>query len=160
MVMMEKYQNQLEDLVDERTAELQEEKQRTMNLLQRMLPMWVCSFFKIIFSVWMWFKKFSSVAKQLLAGKSVVPESFSSVTIYFSDIVGFTEISSSSTPLQVVDLLNQLYTLFDSITKQFDVYKVETIGQFWLKQHNFICSQRKGYKQVMPYLKVGRGRNF
>lgn len=46
MVMMEKYQNQLEDLVDERTTELREEKRRTENLLQRMLP--VYAFKKII----------------------------------------------------------------------------------------------------------------
>lgn len=39
MVMMEKYQNQLEDLVEERTSELHDEKRRTENLLQRMLPM-------------------------------------------------------------------------------------------------------------------------
>jgi hypothetical protein len=38
LVMMEKYQNQLEDLVDERTAELRDEKRRTDLLLQRMLP--------------------------------------------------------------------------------------------------------------------------
>lgn len=38
---MEKYQNQLEELVEERTAELRDEKRRTENLLQRMLPMWV-----------------------------------------------------------------------------------------------------------------------
>lgn len=41
MVMMEKYQNQLEDIVEERTAELSDEKRRTENLLQRMLPMFV-----------------------------------------------------------------------------------------------------------------------
>lgn len=35
---MEKYQNQLEDLVEERTAELRDEKRRTDLLLQRMLP--------------------------------------------------------------------------------------------------------------------------
>jgi hypothetical protein len=35
---MEKYQNQLEDLVDERTIELRDEQKRTENLLLRMLP--------------------------------------------------------------------------------------------------------------------------
>ncbi|XP_074036399.1 guanylate cyclase 32E isoform X2 [Leptinotarsa decemlineata] len=112
MAMMEKYANNLEVLVDERTDQLQEEKKKTEALLYEMLP--------------------RPVAEQLKRGKKVEAESFDCVTIYFSDIVGFTAMSAESTPLQVVDFLNDLYTCFDSIIEHYDVYKVETIGDAYM----------------------------
>jgi len=110
--MMEKHANHLEQLVDDRTTQLNEEKDRTDKLLNRLLP--------------------PLVAEQLKIHSSVQAEEFEEVTIFFSDIVGFTKLASSSKPLEIVDLLNDLNVAFDEIITRFDVYKVETVGDAYV----------------------------
>ncbi|XP_059121506.1 guanylate cyclase soluble subunit alpha-1 isoform X2 [Peromyscus eremicus] len=87
---------------------LEEEKKKTVDLL--------CSIFPC------------EVAQQLWQGQIVQAKKFSNVTMLFSDIVGFTAICSQCSPLQVITMLNALYTRFDQQCGELDVYKVETIG--------------------------------
>lgn len=129
LMRMEQYANNLEGIVAERTSLLVQEQRKTEQLLLQILPksgsltLWIALFSHLIEELWFC----RSIAEQLKRGQHVKPETFSSVTIYFSDIVGFTTISAQSSPLDVVQLLNDLYTVFDSILEKYDVYKVSSI---------------------------------
>lgn len=131
LTRMEQYANNLEALVQDRTKDYLEQKRKCEELLDQLLP--------------------KSVAQQLIMGESVTAEAFDSVTIYFSDIVGFTALSAESTPLEVVDLLNNLYGLFDSRVEHYEVYKVETIGDAYMVASGL--PERNGLKHAYE---VGR----
>ena len=63
-----------------------------------------------------------------LGAPSLLASFYPSVTVMQADVCSFTPLCARSTPQQVITMLNSLFLLFDSLTDQYAVYKVETIG--------------------------------
>ncbi|XP_042145635.1 guanylate cyclase soluble subunit beta-1-like [Ixodes scapularis] len=93
-------------------SKLDEDKKKTEELLHSILP--------------------SKVAKRLCQNLPVEAEKFETVSCLFSDIVGFTSMSGSCEPMEIVRLLNHLYLQFDNLSNLHGVYKVETIGDAYV----------------------------
>ena len=109
---MEAHTRHLEEIVEQRSVELIEEKMRAETLICELLP--------------------RSVFEQMSLGNTVEPETFDEVTMFFSDIEGFTKIASLAGPMDIVSLLNRLYMIFDAVLVKYDVYKLATIGDAYI----------------------------
>ncbi|XP_056417593.1 guanylate cyclase soluble subunit alpha-2 isoform X2 [Hyla sarda] len=105
---LKKRMDKLKDTLEKTHQALEEEKKKTVDLLYSIFP--------------------GDVAQMLWEGKSVEARKFDEVTMLFSDIVGFTAVCAECTPMQVISMLNELYTRFDYQCGFLDIYKVETIG--------------------------------
>lgn len=104
---LQTYAAELERIVDEKSSDIIAEKARTEELLYQLVP------------------KF--VADKLKHHEPIIPQLFDGVTVFFSDIVGFEKYSAVLSPVELVDLLNNIYSSFESIINSFDVIKIEVI---------------------------------
>ncbi|XP_055347136.1 guanylate cyclase D-like [Paramacrobiotus metropolitanus] len=104
---LEQHAENLENIVAVRTQELLSERAKVDALLGEVIP--------------------PSLVPSLRNKVLVPPETYDSVTIMFSSMVGFDVFCSSSAPIDAQNFLNDLYTFMDSQLLTFDVYKVETI---------------------------------
>lgn len=93
--------------MERKSTEIKREKRKTERLLNEMLP--------------------RAVAYRLRKGEHIEAEQYQSVTVLFSDIADFTDISISSVPFDIVHFLNDLYNFIDAQIVKYDVYKVITI---------------------------------
>lgn len=91
------------------------------------------------------------IAEALRQGKKVEPENHECVTIFFSDIVGFTDISSTLDPIKISDMLDRLYHSFDTLSHYHDVFKVETIGDAYMAVTNLTKEQPDHCKRIVQF---------
>lgn len=102
----------LENMVQKRTAELAQEKDKSDQLLRAILP--------------------EKIARQLKDNIHSLGENFEDVTLLFSDIVSFTKTSSGHTAEEIVFSLNNLFSRFDERAKKMGVEKIKTIGDAYM----------------------------
>ena len=91
---------------------LQREEERSERLLLNVLP--------------------RSIATRLKQHEDVIADGFPEVTVLFADLVDFTRHSQRSSPQQVVQILDELFTAFDQLTKRHALEKIKTIGDAYM----------------------------
>ena len=72
------------------------------------------------------------IAERLKEGEKNISGSYPEVTILFSDLVGFTKMSSTKSPADLVKLLNDLFTRFDKRAEELGLEKIKTIGDAYM----------------------------
>jgi DNA-binding response OmpR family regulator len=102
----------VEEKLREYAIDLQVEQEKTDRLLLNILP--------------------SSVAHDLKETGQTLPQVYPEVTVYFSDIVGFTKISSELEPARLIELLNEMFTAFDHIMEKNACERIKTSGDAYL----------------------------
>ncbi|MEC4803492.1 MAG: adenylate/guanylate cyclase domain-containing protein [Jaaginema sp. PMC 1079.18] len=102
----------LEQRVEMRTAELKAEKDKSEQLLLNILP--------------------EAITARLKEDSNAIAENFDEVTILFADIVGFTPLSARLQPIQLVNLLNEIFSAFDNLVEKYNLEKIKTIGDAYM----------------------------
>lgn len=65
-------------------------------------------------------------------GETIIADRFDNVSVLFSDLVGFTEISAKLAPTELVSYLNALFSGFDAHAQELGVEKIKMIGDAYM----------------------------
>jgi len=96
------------NMLQQMTSELEIEHKRSEDLLLNILP--------------------ASIAEKLKKGNQTIVDKIEDVTILFADLVGFTKLASKEDPEKLVKVLNQMFSIFDTLVERFKLEKIKTIG--------------------------------
>ena len=108
------YEGSAWDVTERRRAENDLRQQQTLSerLLLNVLP--------------------QAIAQRLKQGQTTIADNFSEATVLFADLVNFTEISAQTSPVEVVNLLNTIFSSFDSLVDKHKLEKIKTIGDAYM----------------------------
>jgi len=72
------------------------------------------------------------IAARLKNGEQEIADAFADVTVLFGDIVGFTALSSNTSAVNIVEMLNGLFSRFDELARELCIEKIKTIGDCYM----------------------------
>ena len=104
--------NTLEQKVIQRTQALAAERAKSEKLLQNILPV--------------------AIAERLKENERAIADGFEEVSVLFCDIVGCTGLSSQISPTELVDFLNQVFSVFDQLCDRHQLEKIKTVGDAYI----------------------------
>src|SRR6185369_8843345 len=61
-----------------------------------------------------------------------IADHYNEASVLFADMVGFTPLSAQLPPVEMVELLNEVFSFFDSLLDKYDVEKIRTIGDSYM----------------------------
>ncbi|MBD2578544.1 adenylate/guanylate cyclase domain-containing protein [Oscillatoria sp. FACHB-1406] len=72
------------------------------------------------------------IVEQLKQVNGSLAQQFPEVTILFADLVGFTSLSAQMQPIELVALLNQIFSAFDRLAEKHGIEKIKTLGDAYM----------------------------
>jgi len=104
------------------------EQEKSENLLLNMLP--------------------KEIAEILKAEERIIAEHFDEASILFADLVGFTPMTAQMEPTEMVGLLNEIFSSFDSIVETYGAEKIRTIGDNYMLATG-VPNERRDHAQAI-----------
>ena len=92
--------------------QLQAEREKSEQLLLNILP--------------------KPIAERMKTGETNIADSHADATVLLADLVGFTSLSAHIDPGQIVQLLNEIFSAFDTLVEKHGVEKIKTLGDAYL----------------------------
>ncbi|MBK21246.1 MAG: hypothetical protein CMP63_02865 [Flavobacteriales bacterium] len=109
---LEKEKIKLEELIAVKTKDLNEEKEKSENLLLNILPEGVANELKL--------KGFAKTRK------------YKKASVLFTDFKGFTKMSYEMSPEKLVQKLDEIFVAFDEVIERNNLEKIKTIGDAYM----------------------------
>jgi PAS domain S-box-containing protein len=108
------------DITERKRAEaaLKAEQEKSERLLLNILPYEIAEQLK--------------QREQQASLSEAIAEHFDEVSILFADLVGFTPLSEQLGPIDLVNLLNRVFSTFDQLAERFELEKIKTIGDAYM----------------------------